>query len=110
MNNRRRHTQKLTYWAPSAENDYGEEGFQAPVVVFGRWEERQDQVVSATGEQMVSKAFVYSDTKMDAEGYVALGDYSGQANPLAIDGAWQIKGTTEVPSLRTNTVVRAAFL
>ena len=100
----------MTYWAPAAENDHGEEGFAAPVVVPGRWEERQDQVVSATGEQMVSKAFVYSDISMVAEGYVALGDLSAQANPHEADGAWIIKGTIEVPSLRTNTLVRAAIL
>ena len=110
MNNRRRHTQTLTYWAPASENDYGEEAFAAPVVVPGRWEERHDQVVSAKGDQIVSKAFAYSDVAMAVEGYVALGDYTGQANPHLIDDAEIIKGIIEVPSLRTNTVVRAAIL
>lgn len=110
MNNRRRYTQELTYWAPATENDFGEEAFAPPEVISGRWENRQDNVVSASGEEIVSKAFAYVDATLAVEGYLALGNHVGQANPTLVSGAEQIKGTIEVSSLRTNTEVKAVIL
>lgn len=89
---------------------FGEEGFAAPVLLSGRWENRQDQAITPSGQEFVSKAFVYTDEKLALEGYVALGDFTGQANPHLIDEAEQVKGITEIPSLRTNTLVRTAIL
>ncbi len=108
--NRRRHTQTLTYWAPQAENRFGEEGFAAPVAIEGRWENRQERVTIPTGEEIISKAFAYSDIVLAIGGFVAPGSHVGQANPALIATAEQIKGNTEVTSLRTNTLVRAAIL
>lgn len=108
--NRRRYTQTLTYWAPEAENDFGEEGLAAPVTVEGRWENRQERAVTPSGEEIISKAFAYSDSSLAIGGYLAVGSHLGQLNPLLIDGAEQIKGNTEIPSLRTNTVVKAVIL
>ena len=108
--NRRRYTQTLTYWAPAASNSYGEESFSAPSVIEGRWENRQDKVITTTGEEILAKVLAYVEASVAIGGYLALGSYAAQSNPLAVGGAHQIQGITELSSLRTNTVVRAAVL
>lgn len=110
MNNRRRYTQELTYWAPAEENDFGEEAFEAPVAISGRWENRQDKVVTASGEEIVSKAFAYVDVDLQIEGYLALGNHLDQTNPTMVEAAEEIKGTIVISSLRTNTEVKAIIL
>jgi hypothetical protein len=109
MNTRRRYTQTITYWPPTSENDWGEEGFEAPQTIDGRWENRQERAVTPSGEEIISKAFVYSEATLAIGGYVVLGS-SVATNPIGVEGAEQIKGNTWVPSLRTNTEVKAAIL
>lgn len=106
----RGYTQDITYWAPAGDNRYGDDTFEAPVKLRGRWEDRQEQMMLPSGEESVSKAIVFIGTDVDEEGYLAVGDYTGQNDPSAVAGAQQIRATVSIPSMRSNEVERRAIL
>lgn len=106
----RGYTQDITYWAPAGDNRYGDDTFAAPVKLRGRWEDRQEQVYLASGEESVSKAIVFISAEVDEEGYIAIGDHTAQADPTAVAGAQQIRATASIPSMRSNEIERRAIL
>ena len=102
-------SQEITYWAPAEENLYGVEGYEAPVVFRGRWEERQQEAVSPNGDQFISSAVVYVPFDMKIGGYLARGNFeNSDTPPMAV--AHAIQGWTKIPDIRNATSERRALL
>lgn len=109
MSIRRKLTQEITYWAPAGSDKYGNETFDSPVKIIGRWEERSEQVMLPNGEITVSKAIVFVDQDLEIEGYLVEGDHTAQNDPT-LTSASIIRNWVEIPSMRSNETERRAIL
>lgn len=91
--------QTLTYWPPGAVDRYGKPQPGSPVQKPCRWEDRSDQIISKTGQEIVSKSRVFLAEDVDIDGYVYLG-VSSASDPTTVSGAQQIQAKSKHPDLR----------
>lgn len=102
--------QDITYWPPAGEDKYGEREFEAPQLIKGRWEERTEEVMSYSGDTIVSQAIVYVDEDLAHDGFLAEGDFSSATSPHSVETAYQIRVVRKIPDLRSNNFERSAVL
>lgn len=102
--------QDLTYWGPAGEDRYGNRAFANPVLIKGRWEERNEEVTTIGGETITSAAIVYVDRDVAVNGYLAQGDSTGVSDPHLTTGAAQIQAYQQIPDLRNAAAMRKAVL
>lgn len=88
----------ITFWAVSV-NGNGDFTYSSPVIMKGRWEDRQDLFVDAALQEVRSKAVVYTKDPIALSGYIAKGNFTGIASPNTIPGAYQVRATSQIPSL-----------
>ena len=93
--------QTATYWAPGGPNGFGGVLFAAaPVLLRCRWQSVQVLFVGADKQEHRSNAVIYPEVELAQKGMIALGDYTGTANPLSLPGvAWEIRGNNFSPSV-----------
>lgn len=100
--------QDITYWRPSAQNEYGHAGSEAPILIKGRWETSTQQIRKPSGEEIISRAEVFVDRDLEISGYLALGDKTGEVTPSS--DAQEIQDFRITPDLRNLDAERRAFL
>jgi len=109
------------YWSVTGDDGYGKKIFAEPYEIACRWEEMQQVIVDDKGNQLTSRAVVYTLQDVDEEGmlYHGLledlydnGESEGDiSNPMEIDSAYIIKRFRKVPSLHsTSEFLRTAYL
>jgi hypothetical protein len=106
---RNKGNQDITRWASQGKNRYGEDTFAAPVVVKGRWEDRNEEVQTLRGETIISRSIVYLQEGVEIGDYLALGDYSAVSDP-ELASALEVQAKFTIPSLRTNRSEHRAVL
>lgn len=102
--------QDITYWAPAAQNAYGERTFDTPVVLKGRWEDQIDLARNMQGEEITSKASVYLSGDVIEGGWLAPGDQTDLADPRQAVGSTEVKAFSAIPDLRFMDKERRAYL
>jgi len=103
--------QDITYWAPTGEDQYGQQTYAPPIIIKGRWEDRNEEVTTIGGEAIVSAAIVYCDRDLAVDGYLALGDVTAAQNPTLLpDRAAPIQAFQHIPDLRNVSADRKAVL
>lgn len=100
--------QDITYWGPGVQNLYGQAAPAAPILIKGRWQDKIQQVVSMSGEEVTSSAEVYVDREVAISGFLVLGDQTDQPTPT--DDAREIRNYSSMPDLRTLGAERKAYL
>lgn len=102
---------KLTWWRVTGGDGFGGDTFAAPVLIDGRWEDRQETFYGALDRrELVSKAVVFVDRDMAVGDYLLQGDQVGQSSPVALPGALKIQRYDKIPDLRSLDIVRRAVL
>jgi hypothetical protein len=105
----RDHPQDITYWAATP-NGFGGNTFAAPVIVKGRWEDKQIMFFAPNKEEIQSKAVAY------LEADVAIGDYIGPGDqttfPVATSAptAYPVMQFRKTPDNRFNSYERKAIM
>jgi hypothetical protein len=102
--------QDITYWAPDASgltNDFGQAITGVGVLIKGRWEDKVQQVRTATGEEVTSLSEVYVDRDVAIGGYLKKGDFTGETLP---QDAREIQNLLTTPDLRNLGTERRAYL
>lgn len=99
----------VTYWAPTGLDGYAKKTFAAPTTLSARWEDRSENIISPSGEQIISRSRVFLAQGVAIGGYLFLGTSSSE-DPRTVDGALPIQQTGRVPNLRANQVLHTAFL
>jgi len=103
-------TEIATYWAPTGDTDrYGKPVLGAPQTITVRWEDRLTQVINKSGEQIMSKARVYSLTPIDMDGYLAQGTHS-DTDPRPLNVAFEVQAIATTPDLRSLKSLSTAYL
>lgn len=90
--------EKITYWAPDSENEYGVASFSDPIHINGRWEDRAELVRSPSGDEFTSKSVVFLDTDIQPDGYIARGHVE-TANPHEANGQ-EVRTVARVRNMR----------
>jgi hypothetical protein len=110
LNLRRMMNQECTYWVKTPGTDaFGKPSFSAPVTRLVRWEDVMTQIQDKQGQDRVSKSTIYSDADWSLAGYLYLGT-SLAANPLEVEGAYEIIQVSRVPDLRNLQQLYTAYL
>jgi hypothetical protein len=117
--------QVAVYWGNPVKDGQGGFTFAEPVEIYCRWEEMNQIVTDAKGNELTSRALVYTLQDVDEEGYLYLGTLEnlydsmpdaessegGLDKPQDIEGAYIIKRFQKVPALGSTTeFVRKAYL
>lgn len=102
--------QDITYWAPAASDRYGNKGFSAPIVLKGRWEDKNEEFVAPGGSTITSAAVALVDRSLLVQGYLAQGDLTAVSDPTLTNAAWEIRAFVEGRDLRNITPVRKAVM
>lgn len=108
--------QTAVYWASPTPDGYGGYTFTDPAEITCRWEDKAELITDGKGNQIISKAQLLVTHDLDDEGYLylgSLGDLTAgeQADPLTIEHAYQIKGISKVPMIKsTDEFVRTVYL
>jgi hypothetical protein len=109
------------YWSAPVPDGYGGMTFAEPCEILCRWE-AMDQIISDDkGNQLSSRAVVYTLQDIDEEGmlykgtlddlYVGDSSAGAVAHPSTIQGAYVVKRFQKTPSLGSTTeFLRKAFL
>lgn len=102
---------RLTWWRVTGPDGFGGDSFGTPVVIDGRWEDRQETFYGALDRrELISKAVVYVDRDMSVGDYLCQGNQSAQPNPTLVVGALKVQRYDKMPDLRNLDVVRRAVL
>lgn len=102
--------QTLTYWEPTGITDlYGKPTWKSPVQLPCRWEDKQQEVMSKTGEEIVSKSRVFLLSTININGYLLLGSVS-TADPTQVEGAWEVQQVGTTPDLRNLKSLTTVYL
>lgn len=102
--------QTITYWAISGKSGYGGYNFDSPITFTGRWEDRSELFRTRDGDERVSKSVIFSPIDLDIGGYLALGDYSANADPTIISDAFEIQMFSKISDLGALEFTRKAVL
>lgn len=104
----RNYDEAITYWGAPVPDGEGGETFSAPVPLLGRWEDRNDEFNTATGETLISRSTVFVNQDLQIGGYLYRGT-SVAASPTSVLEAQEIKAFIKVPSVRHNDYERRAL-
>lgn len=121
---KRKLLQTAVYWGNPVNNGYGGFNYDDPIEIKCRWEESNQVVVEMNGEQVISRAIVYTDTDLQENGVLFLGDMediiessgesSGEMTPLSLSESqrpYVIRRWEKKPSLNsTSDYIRKAYL
>lgn len=91
-------TQTATYWGPGASDGYGGASHPDPVQIMCRWEDNNERVRDADGNEFVSRSVVYPDQDVERMGWLYLGT-SIESDPRNQAGAYEVRQVRVMPDL-----------
>lgn len=97
----------MTYWGAPVPDGEGGESFSTPRQLKARWEDRNDEFNTPTGETLISRATVFILEDVVTGGYLLKG-ISAESVPTRTE-AQEIKAFIKVPSIRYNDYERRAL-
>lgn len=102
---------QITYWAPVGDSRYGGLTYAAPILLPARWEDRQERIMKANGDEFISKTRIFLGQDVQVGGMIAHGDYTAMTDPQMGGMAVSvINGFVTMPNLRSITKDRRAYL
>lgn len=102
---------KITWWAVTGGDGFGGDQVAAPVLIDGRWEDREEKFVGLLDRrEHVSNAIVIVDRDMALGDYLCLGDQTSQVDPSLATGAYKIQVYRKISDLRNLDYVRRVIL
>lgn len=123
---RRMLKQRCVYWAFLQTNRFGQPVFAPPIEISCRWEDRNEEFISAAGTNEVSSARVFvsidgtlvSNTDVTPNGYLWAGNLRAGVLETLKDykipgnnpGANAIKAAQKIPDIRIREALRICFL
>lgn len=92
--------EQITVWARGATAAYGAPSFSGPAVIAGRWENRAERAINASGREFVSSAQAIVESRVNIGDMVARGSFT-DADPTTVAGALTVEVAEDarLPSL-----------
>jgi len=111
MRNRtRRMNQEATYWGRPTDDGLGGKTFPNPRIVRCRWQQQAELFRDNEGNEVSSAAVVYVAEPLKTEGWLALGDYTGEPDPRNVSEAYEVRQTGDAPNLRQTEELNKVWL
>ena len=104
-----KYPQMVTYWARGTSNGFTEESYVSPIVINVRWEDKSERFLTDEGEELRSRAVVYSQINLDLKGFLYLGS-SLDPDPNNVPGSFQIMRFDKTTNLNGTKTERKAWL
>lgn len=102
--------QVATYWSNPVSDGFGGYTYDAPVAILCHWKDKTERVTDERGNEVVSKAVVYTDSELAVGGLLYKGELLNiQTDPKELDTE-TIMVIVEVPDLRNVCVERRYYL
>lgn len=101
------------YWSVDTLDDHGQPTYSDPVLIGCRWDDVQEEFVSANGDREMSRARVIVDRDLEVKGVLmhgTLSDVSDQDDPKNNDGAWEIRSFSKTPDFKGKKFLRQVYL
>lgn len=108
--------QTAVYWGNPTSDGAGGATFDEPVELNVRWEDRSELYIDmTTGRELRSSAVVFVSEDVERGGYLYLGTLSDlsssqEADPLLIDGAFEVREFKKTPDRKGTSFVRRVLL
>lgn len=101
--------QTATYWGKGGRNGYGEIEYLQPKTIKVRWEDKQELFRDELGEDLSSRAVVYTLDDIEYEGYLYLGE-SDEIDPANEEKAFKIRSVSITPNISNTKRETKAWL
>ena len=108
--NNRGLAQDVTYWGPDGRTEYGERGYAPPTLLKGRIEQKNQTVLTPSGDEITSDTVIFLSDDVMPGGQLVEGDYTPQSDPSMVPAAREIQSFVKIPDLRNVSSERKAFL
>ncbi len=111
MNLLRNLRESVTHWPLTGSDGYGGFTYGTPILLKGRWEDKNELFITPDNEEVVSAAIVYLNTDIAAGDYLAQGDHATipVPNPVTVAGR-RIRNYGKSTDLRGLVALRKAWL
>lgn len=110
MSYTRHMTQTVTYWAAPTNDGLGNLTFPSPSTLTGRWQQKAEVFRDAAGNETVSHAVVYLPSAVELQGWLVLGDETGESDPQTVSGAHEIRSVGFSDDLRGDKRLHKVWL
>ena len=97
-------TNTVTAWSPSINDGFGGLSYSTPRQILCRWQEVNVLHNDTAGEEFISKAVVFADELLEANGWLFEGT-SAEANPQNQVGAYRIRRIMKSPTPNASIIV-----
>ena len=101
--------QDVTHWPVTGTDGYGGFTFGTPVLLKGRWEEKQELFINQDAEEALSQVICYLNTDITPGDFVALGDLTAELDPTATTG-FRVRNYGKVTDLSALQSLRKLWL
>ena len=100
-----------TYWASSGSLDaYGNHSTYTSQSIEVRWEDKTEfYVLGDVGQELRSSAVVYTETEIEVNGWLYLGQ-SSETSPKSQTGAKQVMKVNKMKSLKGDNIIYKIML
>lgn len=107
--------QTATYWERLDPDGLGGWDWEDPVEIDVRWDELQELLVDANGEEFISRGEVLLNQDVKPGDYLYLGELTSAMEdsasvPTNIEGAWEVKKFEKIPTIDATEFVRTAWV
>ena len=103
--------QDVTYWPVTGSDGFGGFTFGSPVLLKGRWEEKQELFMTSTNEEVLSQDIVYLLSDVDIGDFLALGDFVlSTPDPTNLKDAKRVRQRNRSTDLRSLVALRKVYL
>ncbi len=103
--------QKATYWVLTGGGGFAGYTYATPVVINVRWEVKQELFRDAAGEEVLSKAIIFTEQDVTVGDYLALGELDTVLDPTTLPGeTFRIRAFEKVTDLQNVGVVRKVMV
>ena len=98
--------QDFVYWAPAITNGFGDKTYPEPQQMKCRWDDKVEQFLNGTGENVISKAVLLVPEAVEVGGYAWLGDIADLTDaeledPLLLQEAYLIGRVDKTPLFKS---------
>ncbi len=102
--------QDVTQWPVTGSDGYGGFTYGAPMLLKGRWEDKNELFLTLENEEAVSNAVVYLSVDIAVGDYFGLGDLTSTNDPTTLAAAYRSRLYHKSTDLRALQSIRRVFL
>lgn len=104
--------QAAIHWPFTGVDDFGQPTYGSPEEIACRWDTVNEEFITPSGDQEVSRARLIVDRDIAVKDRLALGELDSLTpeDPKDQDGAWEVRSFNKTPNFKGTKFLREVFL